>query len=156
MIGRRSWRATLVASVIALVLGTTVAGCAPRTPDDESWTDQALQALDDVGSEVATMELALRLEQRDRTWDDYTQTVALDSEEAAGKVTSGFSSAQPPPRDDTEYRKVTTALSDAADLLAEVRIAVVREDRGAYPGLLRDLAEAARDLDGAAREVATP
>lgn len=152
---RRRSRPTAVRVLATAVLLTSVlAGCAPRTPDDESWTDQALQALDDVGSEVATMELSLRLDQRDRTWGEYTKTVAVGSEEAAGLVTEGFSSAQPPPADDGEYRRVTTALSAAADVLADVRIAVVRGDRAAYPGLLRDLAKAGQDLAAAGRQVA--
>ncbi|MDX6359064.1 MAG: hypothetical protein QOH37_2118, partial [Nocardioidaceae bacterium] len=40
-----------------------------------------------------------------------------------------------------------TALSDAGDLLADVRIALVRRDAGAYPRLDRKLAATIKRLD---------
>lgn len=145
-----------VLGTVLLVLLLALTGCAPRTPDAESWTDQALQALDDVGSEVATAGLVLRQERSGRATDELTQTVVLDSEEAAGTTADGFASAQPPPGQDEEYARVTTALSDAADLLSEVRIAVVREDTGRYADLVERLDKAGRDLDAAARAVQRP
>lgn len=145
-----------VLGALALVLLLAVAGCAPRTPDAESWTDQALQALDDVGSEVATATLVLRQERGGRATAELTQTVVLESEEAAGTTADGFASAQPPPGQDEEYARVTTALSDAVDLLSEVRIAVVREDTDRYAALVERLVKAGRDLDATARAVQRP
>jgi hypothetical protein len=42
---------------------------------------------------------------------------------------------------------VTTLLSDASDLVADVRIAVVREDTASYSGLIRDLRRMSTDLN---------
>ena len=143
----------LVTLLTVGLLALPTAACAPTTPDAESWSDQALQALDDVGGEVATARLVLRQLQDDRATGEYAQTVALDSEEAAGTTSDGLAAVQPPRSLDTTYDHVTTALSDAADLLSDVRIAVVREDEGRYAGLVADLARARRDLETAADEV---
>lgn len=111
-------------------------GCAPQAPDHSSWTDQGRQALEDTASEVATVTLLLRLEQQDKVPGKYQQVVAQDSESAVGAVLAKFGGEQPEPRDDPAYTHVTGLMSDASDLLSEVRIAVVRRDTGTYPGLL--------------------
>jgi hypothetical protein len=54
---------------------------------------------------------------------------------------SKFGGEQPEPRDDAEYKRVTSLMSDASDLLSEVRIAIVRRDEDSYPALLRQLEE---------------
>jgi hypothetical protein len=120
--------------------------CAPKSPDHAVWTDQARHALTDAQGEVATVELVLRQQRQDKLPQNYQQVVVLQSEEAIGTTASSFSSVQPPATDDPQYRKVTSVLSDASDLVAEVRIAVVREETSAYPGLLRDLAKVSEDL----------
>jgi hypothetical protein len=124
----------------------SVTGCAPQSPDHSSWTDQARQSLEDVSSEVATVTLLLDLEQARKVPGKYQQVVAQDSESAVGKTLDAFGGEQPEPRDDAEYKRVTTLMSDASDLLSDVRIAIVRRDEGAYPALLRKLAELQGDL----------
>ena len=146
---------TALLTALLMLLGSTVA-CSPDSPDHEGWTDLTLQALEDVANEVATVELALRLREQDRASAEYTQVVALDAEEAAGQVTESFTAVQPPAGDDRSYREVSTVLSDATDLLSEARIAVVREDVAAYPGLRRDLGTAGDDLTAAIRKVRAP
>jgi outer membrane murein-binding lipoprotein Lpp len=49
-------------------------------------------------------------------------------------------------QDRDTYRHVTTVLSDAGDVLAQVRIAIVRRDTAAYPRLLRQLSATSREL----------
>jgi hypothetical protein len=137
--------------IVALVALLTA--CSPQTPDHESWTDSALQALEDSASEVATAELLLRQVRDDRVTRSYEKVVALDADEAAGTIAESFGAKQPPPEDDAEYRRVTTALSDAADLLADVRIAVERSDTSEYADLLEQLGKVADDLDSTRREV---
>jgi hypothetical protein len=122
-----------------LVVAGAVLACAPQSPDHSSWTDQAHTALEDAGSEVATVSLLLRLEEDDKVPQKYQQVVTQDSEAAVGKTMERFGGEQPPPQDDDEYHRVTGLLSDAADLLSEVRIAVVRVETERYPGLLRQL-----------------
>jgi hypothetical protein len=129
---------------IALML---LVACAPQAPDHSSWRDQAHLSVQDVASNVATMSLVLRLVREGRMFGKYQQIVALNSETNAGRTTSHFSAEQPEPRDDATYKRVTTALSDAGDLLADVRIALVRRDAGAYPRLDRKLAATIKRLD---------
>jgi hypothetical protein len=114
--------------------------CAPQAPDDSSWRDQAHQSLEDVGSNVSTMSMVLRLAQKGRMFGKYQQVVALNSETNAGRTTDHFSGEQPPPQEDSTYHDVTTVLSDAGDLLSDVRIALVRRDSSQYAGLARELA----------------
>lgn len=127
-----AWGAT-----VALLL---VTACAPQAPDHTSWTDQARQSLEDTASEVATMTLLLRLEHQGKVPDKYQQVVAQDSEAAVGATMARFGGEQPVPRDDPTYRHVTSLMSDASDLLSEVRIAIVRRDSDEYPRLLDELA----------------
>lgn len=122
-------------------------GCAPRSPDHSSWVDQADQSLSDVTSEVATVALLLRLEADGKVPGKYQQVVAQDSEEAVGVTMARFGGEQPPAGDDASYRDVTGAMSDASDLLAEVRIAIVRRDAAAYPALLDDLEKTRTSLE---------
>jgi hypothetical protein len=128
----------LLAGAAALAL---VTGCAPQSPDHSSWRDQAHLSLEDVGSNVSTMSLVLELVRDGRMFGKYQQIVALNSETNAGRTTDHFSGEQPPPRDDPAYGKVTTVLSDAGDLLSDVRIALVRRDSSQYPRLAKQLAD---------------
>jgi hypothetical protein len=101
--------------------------------------DQAHKTLQDVGSSVGTALLLVRLADSDKVMGKYQQIVALDSETAAGKAADKFAGEQPEPGDQTTYKHVTTVLSDATDLLSEVRIAIVRRDTSRYAGLERAL-----------------
>ena len=143
-------RAAGVVAALLLGLGT---GCAPKSPDHDVWTDQALRAVSDLQSDVATVQLVLRLQRQDELPQNYQQAVVLDSEATAGTTTESFTSVQPPSGDDERYHRVATTLSDASDVISDVRIAVVRDDTEAYPGLLADLAQVQRDLDARTREL---
>jgi len=136
--------------MLVLVL---VTACSPQTPDHESWTDSALQAIDDSHSEVATAGMLLRLARDDRVTRAYEKGLVLDAEEAAGTIAESFGAKQPPRQDEENYRLVTTALSDAADLLADVRIAVERGETSEYPDLLGGLQKMADDLDSARHQL---
>ena len=99
------------------------------------------------------MTLLLRLVREDRMFGKYQQIVALDSETNAGRTADHFSAEQPEPGDDATYARVTTLLSDATDLISEVRIALVRRDETAYPGLARKLDAMTERLDKAEAQV---
>ncbi len=132
------------------VLAAAVAGCAPRAPDDSSWVDQAHLALEDTSSQVATVSLLLRLATEDKVLGKYQQVVAQDSETAVGATLQHFGGEQPPPQDDATYAEVTGVLTDASDLLSQVRIAVVRRATSDYPALLTELESVGRDLTATA------
>lgn len=123
-----------------------LSACAPQAPDHTSWTDQARQSLEDTASQVATVELLLRLEGQGKVPGKYQQVVAQDSEAAAGATMARFSGEQPVPRDDPTYRHVTSLMSEASDLLSEARIAIVRRDSDQYPHLLDELETINRKL----------
>jgi hypothetical protein len=132
-------RQVTVVAVAGLVLSLAATACAPQSPDRSSWIDQAHTALDDVSSEVATVSLLLHLQDEDKVPGKYQQVVAQDSESAVGKTMSKFSGEQPPEGEDDTYRDVTAVMSEASDLLAEVRIAIVRRATGEYPTLREQL-----------------
>jgi hypothetical protein len=132
---------------VAGALAVVISACAPQAPDHSSWRDQAHLSVADVASNISTMSLVLRLVREGRMFGKYQQIVALNSETNAGRTTDHFSGEQPEPRDDRDYARVTTALSDASDLLSEVRIALVRRDEGEYAKLSRELAHMTTRLD---------
>lgn len=130
-------RTTAPGVMLALVL---LGACAPGTPDADSWRGDASRATGDVLSEMATVRLAL--EQRDGLFGTYLRTVVVDAEEGAGRAAQKLSAVQPPDSELDRHDEVTSALDDAASLLTDVRIAVVR---GAsveqYAGRLADAAD---------------
>lgn len=134
-----------VLAAVGLLLVLTP-GCAPQAPDHTSWTDQARQSLGDTASEVATVTLLLRLAREGKVFGKYQQVVAQDSEKAIGKTMDAFSGEQPEPGDDKTYSRVTGLMSDASDLVAQVRIAIVRRDTASYPDLIRQLEGLQRNL----------
>jgi hypothetical protein len=148
----------VVAVCVAIVVSTGVAfvvsaGGAPQSPSHGSWVDQAHTSLQEVDSNVATALLLVRLAERNKIMGDYQQIVALDSESAAGKVSSHFSGEQPEPAEQNTYKTITTVLSDADDLLSAVRIAIVRRDAGQFTGLERALTKMRGELAKAERRV---
>jgi hypothetical protein len=126
-----------------------LAACAPQAPDHSSWRDQAHLSLQDVGSNVSTMTLLLRLVREGRMFGKYQQIVALNSETNAGRTADHFSGEQPETQDSATYTRVTTVMSDACDLLSEARIALVRRDSAAYPRLERQLSHMSERLSRA-------
>jgi hypothetical protein len=148
----RGWRGVASAVLVGTML-LILSACAPKSPDLAVWTDQARHALTDVRSEVDTLGLVLRQQRSDKLPQNYQQVVAIDSEESIGTTASSFSSVQPPVGVDSRYKQVTSLLSDASDLAAETRIAIVREDTTEYPKLLRELAKMSDDLSRALAEL---
>jgi hypothetical protein len=136
---------------VLVVMGLT--SCAPQAPDHSSWRDQAHLSIEDVASNVSTMSLLLRLVCEDRMFGKYQQIVALDSEINAGRTADHFSADQPEPEDDRTYKRVTTLLSDATDLLSEVRISLVRRDVQEYAHLAEELSKKSDRLSKAESEV---
>lgn len=139
-----------IAISVVLLLATA---CAPQAPDHSSWIDQAHKALEDAGSEVATVALVLRLAERDDVPHKYQQVVAQESERNAGMTMDALGGEQPPAHDDATYTRVTGLLSDASDLVSQARIAIVREDTGEYPKLLRQLDHLQKQLTKAEHQV---
>lgn len=115
---------TAATTALAAALLLATAGCAPGTPDEDSYRDDALRVTGDVASAVATLELALQ--HRDRLYGNYLQTVAVEAEETADKAATRLEGVQPPEPELERNDDVTSALDDATSLLTDVRIAIVR------------------------------
>jgi hypothetical protein len=135
----------LVSSVAwGLVVTGLMSGCAPGTPDEDSWRVDAIRAVSNVSSAVGTMQLALQ--QHDRITDPYLKVVAVNAEDGASKAADKLSSRQPPRAYRSRYDKVTTALDNAETLLSDARIAVVNQDEGDFPKLAQQLSKKADRL----------
>ncbi len=129
--------------MFALVLAT---GCAPGTPDTDSWRIDAQRAVSDAASAVHTAELGLRLHGEDRVFDRYLQTVLVDAERGIGTASDAISSEQPPQSERERYDTVTGQIDEAAGLVATTRIAVVDRETERYDALADRLAKAGQAL----------
>jgi hypothetical protein len=142
--------ATLVSLWVVFVVSP---GGAPQSPSHGAWVDQAHTSLEEVASDLSTAQLLLRLAEDDKVMSNYQQIVALDSENAAGKVADHLGGEQPELADQATYKLVTTTLSDASDLLSSLRIAVVRGNASQYPGLEHALTKMQGELSKAEAKV---
>lgn len=137
----------LAAGVIGAMLVTALAACEPTTPDRSDWRNNASYATTGVASDVGTATLVLRQLTNDRVLRTYARVSVIYAEDDAGKQLDKFGKRQPHVADDGIYQRVTSTLSDASDLLSEVRIAVVRDDTAKYAGLLKELGQQSDKLD---------
>ncbi len=140
------WLRRLAAPSIVAIIVATSAGCAPGTPDGDSWRIDAQRAVADASSAVRTAELALRQNARGRVFDRYLQTVLVDAEEGVGKASDAIGSKQPPRSERERYDAVTGQLDEAAGLVSTARIAVVDRETDRYDALADRLAAAAKAL----------
>jgi len=134
-------------SVVAVALVVVAAACAPRTPGEDSWREDALRAVSEVRSSVQVTRVALEQASDDRLFDRYLQTMVVDAEGAAGASAEKFAGFQPPRSERERYDAVTGQLDAAAGLLSDVRIAVVSGNEGQLPELLTQLRDAAQSLE---------
>ena len=139
-------RRLAVAWCLAAAVAATTVGCAPGTPDGDSWRIDAQRAVSDASSVVQTAELALRQNVRGRLFDRYLQTVLVEAEKGMGKATEAIGSRQPPPAERERYDALTGQLDEAAGLVSTARIAVVDGETDRYDALADRLASAAAAL----------
>jgi len=136
----------LAGVLVGLLVGLAGCGLVPSRPEADDWVASARQSLDDTASEVATVGLVVEQEQQDRLPASYAAVVAARSEAAAGTAADGITAQQPPDSKRQEYDAVAAALGDAADLVAEARIALVDHDTAAYRRLAERLSRMERRL----------
>jgi len=139
------WRRAGVVTAVVLTLLTAV-GCAPGTPDGDSWRIDAQRAVADASTAVQTAELALRLHGHDRIFDRYLQTVLVEAEKGIGTASTAIGSKQPPRAERERYDTVTGQIGEAASLISTTRIAVVDRETSRYDALADRLADAAAAL----------
>lgn len=121
-------------------------GCAPGTPDADSWREDAQRALGDAASALQSDRVALETYTSGNLPDKYLQTVAVDAEKAAGAASDKLSSGQPPAEERDRYDVVMTHLGAAADLAAEVRVSIVAGQESTYTQLVGELQRATEAL----------
>ena len=133
-------------TVGAVVLLLTLVGCAPGTPDADSWRSDAARAVGDVASAVQTAQLALAESQSGHLPHAYLQSVLVDAERTGGMAAQTLSSLQPPDGERQRSSDVLDALDEATGLVIDARIAVVAGDSEQYADLVTDLRRTAEDL----------
>ena len=139
------WRRAASAASILVWLALTV-GCAPGTPDGDSWRIDAQRAVGDASSAVQSAELALRQSADGRVFDRYLQTVLVEAEQGVGKAGETIGSRQPPRAERERYETVTGQIDEAAGLVSTARIAVVDRETDRYESLADRLSAAADAL----------
>jgi hypothetical protein len=123
----------------ALVL---LSGCVGPTTNETALRKQASMSAQSAVSELETVELVTRTRIRGNAWWAYTDLTVTSSEKAIGTIADTFGSRQAPsPSLDSLYERVSGALSDAADLVTQVRVAVRRHDVAQLRKLDKRLAE---------------
>ncbi len=128
----------------ALLLGLT--GCAPGTPDEDSWRYDARRAVGDVVSAVQTARLVLTQSEEGRVHHAYLQSVLVDAERLGGLAAETLSSVQPPDVEKRRSSDVDDRLDQATGLLTDARIAVVAHDTDEYADLVTQLERTADEL----------
>jgi len=134
-------------ALLALVAVPVAAGCAPSTPDIDSWRLHARRAVSDVLSSVQTSRLALEQALDGTLFDAYVQTLTVDAEEAGSSAADKLAAEQPPVPEQKRFTVVTGRLDEATGLLADARIAAVDGRTGDYPDLVERLHSTAARLD---------
>jgi hypothetical protein len=146
----------VLSGVVAAVLVLALVGCAPGTPDEDSWRDDATRAVGDVVTAVQTARLVLTQSQEGRVHHAYLQNLLVDAERNAGMAAETLSSVQPPDVERRRASDVTDRLDQATGLLTDARIAVVAHDAGEYAHLIGQLERTADDLLGLEAALAHP
>jgi hypothetical protein len=142
-------RAVRTAAAAALPLGLTLAlaGCITPARTDEQYRAKAEAAVEAASSEVATVRLTVTQRQRLKLTGPYADEVVTAGETALDAIGGAFGAVQPPsPQSDPTHDDVSDGLAAAGDAVTHARIAVRRDDRAAYPGVLAELRSAAEGL----------
>ena len=134
--------------VVGVLLAVVLTGCAGPTIRDQAVYNQAEKSATAMVSELQTVLVATKAQLDSRSWWRYADVVVTDSETAATSIQSTFASRQPPSRSSNRiYSETSTALSDAADLITQMRVALRQQDIPAMEKLRPKIAKAASDLE---------
>jgi hypothetical protein len=145
-------RAALAA--VAAASAALLAGCAGPTATGSALGTQAESSLLAMVSELRTGELAARTQLAGRSTWRFCDVVVTDAESSGSSVEATFSSRQPPTAaSDALYERTSRQLSDAADLLTDLRVAVRRHDTASMRETTRAMSATSRRLESAAERL---
>ena len=142
---RLAVRLLSAASMCVALLAT--GGCGTTSPDVAGYRQQASLTVGTAVSELATTRLYLMQLQHGDVFHASVTTQIRYRDESLGSGAQSFGSLNPPVGARALYQRCNTLLGDAQDLVAEVRIAVHRDDTARYPRLVRELADLGKKLE---------
>lgn len=138
----------LARAVVGAACAVTVSGCVAPAFDAGAFQHNALAALESAVSTARVAAMALDARAAERLPLAYADTVVTEAEEAIGPIESSFGIVDPPERGLDDLRsEVVGELGDTADLLAEARIAVRRQDTPAMEQVAKDLRQLADEME---------
>ncbi|GAA3744806.1 hypothetical protein HDA32_002853 [Spinactinospora alkalitolerans] len=132
-----------------LLLIAAVAGCMPGPIlTEEGYLESANLSAGSLLSSVRTGVLVAQTIEGERSLDPYAEVTVSDVENVALSVRESFATRQPPSRDLDPLRARLMALADrATEGLADLRIAVRRDDIAGVRAAERDLGATAGSLE---------
>jgi hypothetical protein len=136
------WRSWVV------LLGVVLCACTGPVRSTDVCESKAGQTAETVASAVETARLAAGAAAADKAPGRYLVQVLVEAEEDAGAAQGTFDAIQPPDaRADQLRATLDELLTEATDVLAELRVAARRGDLAALPHLAAPLADLSDKLD---------
>lgn len=133
------WRRAAPCGLLTVLL-ISAAGCAGSSRTDEDYRRKAANTAEAAVSAVNTALLGVRAAGEGKVTGPYVSTLLGEAEKDLSAAEDAFNTRQPPgERADRVRDRLGSVLSDAADALADVRIAARR-------GHIRELPEAGKGL----------
>ncbi|MGC0337888.1 hypothetical protein [Streptomyces sp. SLBN-8D4] len=140
-------RRVTACGVGALIAVTLMAGCAGSSRTDEDYLSKAANTAEAAASAVNTALIGVHAAGRGNVTGPYISTLLGEAESDLLACQDTFESRQPPSeKADAVRERLGKVLDEAADALADLRIAARR-------GQVRDLPEEARALPGVAERL---
>jgi hypothetical protein len=134
-------------AILAMTFGL-VAGLAGCGDPDQKLLGEGARAARDAASEVGTARLAAKSLLDHKLWTAPATQLVTESEEALGKVASTFDAQQPETaKSRQKYDEISKALSDAQDIVTELRIALNNNDLGTVADQVTQLEQTGQQLD---------
>jgi hypothetical protein len=141
---------TLITALAVLLLAT---GCTVASPDSQAYRDRTSLVLTDAISHVATAQKVLAASQDDKILGSYALATVRSSDDTLNTAVGAYFELYPPREMDPRFKRVSSLLGDATDLVTESRIALYRHDRAEYPALIRDLDDLTTELERLEKEM---
>lgn len=136
----------LLAALSLLVLAVT--GCVAPTPTTDAHRASAAQTVTDLLSVVNTGILTAEAHRDEKAFSPYLETVAWDAESAARSIADTYGIIQPPTAESDFLRaRLVPLCDDAVNALADLRIALRRDDSEGVAEAARLLTETSDSLE---------